>query len=299
MGATRARPLTGGVTAVVAITLVAVAVAAVVAVRAALSTDCVPPIVEGTRVDSAVARLAEAGIDGELLDVVRIASDRPQDAVLEQRSTRCGQATELTVSDGGPVVDRDEVPADLRRLLGEGQDPLRLIATGAGPVFKTDSLVVGDCPAVAAAVDQITDPEYDVLCRPPLEDRLESTMADAVRAWRGYWPGDVVDVDGRTVSSYWGTFWSGGTVVEGWRLRVAVRTSLPGAGDGVSASGRDEEQDLNEAALVVVKVEGPTSSDLALLPPDGVSLVDAGPAPIGLTELRSLAGDLMEVATAG
>lgn len=298
------RPRRSRVTrAVAALVAVGAVAAGAVAVRESLGTDCRPPDVRGLPVDDAVVALESAGVTGAGIEVgVREASDRPQDEVVEQASTACSEPVTLTVSDGGPVVTADDVPDGLLRLLGEDADgPLRQIATAQGLAYKSDARLVGDCPAVEAAAADVSDPEYAVACRPSLGERLDATVADAVRAWRGApGPGVPFDipleapVEGRVVPWYAGTWWGGRTTHDSWRLQAAVTIT----GGEIGTSPDDAlRPDAEEAVLFVVRVRGGAVSDVVLLPPEGLSRADAGPAPVGLTEIRDLADRLLTEAT--
>jgi hypothetical protein len=299
----RRRSVTRTAAAVAAVALVGVVAVGAVAVRESLGTDCRPPDVQGSTLPEARSALQAAGVAADDVGVVaRRASDLPQDVVLDQAATTCTEPVDLIVSDGGPVVGAEDVPEGLVRLLGEeAEGPLRSITTARGTAYKSDALLVGDCPAVEAAVADVTDPEYATACRPDLGQRLATTVSDAVRTWGGDGDGTGAaagphePVAGRLVPWYAGTWWGGRATVNGWRLQAAV--TVTGGDDTGAPPAGAQRPDVEEAVLFVVRVRAGAVSDVVLLPPEGLSRTDAGPPPVDLAGVRDLADALLTEAT--
>jgi hypothetical protein len=277
----------------VAIALVAVALATVgtvVGVREALDTDCAVPDVRGEPQSEAVAELLGAGVDPARVTVTRLADDSPEGVVIRQTDTTCQDPIRLVVSDGGPVVDVDELSAGLQESLAAGPgdvpDVVRRIDTDAGPVYKSDTTMVGDCPAVAEA--EVADPDYTRRCRTPPADALHETVSGVLTSWYAD-GGEVPGVD--VTANDDATAWFGSSDLGGWRLYVAVTTraspewvaaGLPrdevrGGGYAIRRSDDDVE--------VVVYLVRPRRAALQVPPP-----------PVEGEQLDDLARDLLDVA---
>jgi hypothetical protein len=211
--------------ALVLAALAVVALGSVVGVRQALGTDCAVPDVRGLTEEAATADLADSGIDPAGVRVTRLADDSAEGTVLRQTDTTCTQPVRLVVSDGGPVVDVDELSAGLRDLFAAGPgdvpDVVRRVDTDAGPAYKSDATMVGDCPAVAAAADEVADHDYVPRCRTPPADTLRDAVAGALADWyadRGDPPEVTMTADDDA------TAWFGRSDLGGWRLFTAVTT---------------------------------------------------------------------------
>jgi hypothetical protein len=123
--------------------------------------------VRGEPRSEAVAELLGAGVDPARVTVTRLADDSPEGAVIRQTDTTCEDPILLVVSDGGPVVDVDELSAGLQQSLAAGPgdvpDVVRRIDTDAGPVYKSDTTMVGDLPRGGGYAIRRSDHDVEVV----------------------------------------------------------------------------------------------------------------------------------------
>ncbi len=76
----------------------------------------------------------------------------------------------LVMSAGGPVISWDDVPIDLQELIAtqytpDRSEPVLVVETGSGRVYKTDALLFGPCNAVELAQNAFYDRVFDGLCK--------------------------------------------------------------------------------------------------------------------------------------
>lgn len=76
----------------------------------------------------------------------------------------------LVMSAGGPIISWDEVPTDLQELIAtqytpDRSEPVLVVETGSGRVYKTDDLLFGPCDAVELARNALYDRIFDGLCQ--------------------------------------------------------------------------------------------------------------------------------------
>lgn len=267
--------------------------ASVVVVRDVLDTNCSVPEVDGLASGEALDRLVSAGIPRTAVSLERRAGDEPEGTVVERSATTCLSPVRLTVSDGGPAVAVDELSSGLQALLTDGPgdvpDVVRIVETRAGPAFKSDEMMVGDCPAVAAAGGLVDDADYIVRCREPPGQIVADTVSSRIETW--YAGQDAVPHHDVTITED-GTAWFGRSYLGGWRLLTAVTTDaepewvyagLPH--DEVRRSGYKVRRDVGNVQAVVYLVE----------PRDRAARVPR--PPIGGEKLGELAASLVDLAT--
>jgi PASTA domain len=104
-----------------------------------------------------VAEASDSVPEGEVIRQVPAAGTRIDD----------GAGWTLVLSDGGPVVRLEELPAkdrDLAISLGV-RSPIKRFDTAAGPAYKTDQwLFAWNCDAIDAAYRISLDARYDTKC---------------------------------------------------------------------------------------------------------------------------------------
>ncbi len=76
----------------------------------------------------------------------------------------------LVMSAGGPVISWDDVPLDLQELVGtqytpDRSEPVLIVETSSGRVYKTDDLLFGPCNAVELAQNAFYDRAFNGLCQ--------------------------------------------------------------------------------------------------------------------------------------
>jgi hypothetical protein len=270
----------------------ALGVASVVVVRDMLDTDCSVPDVTGLASQEAVDRLESVGIPASAISVERRAGDEPEGTVVDRSATTCRSPVQLIVSDGGPAVAVDDLSSGLQALLADGPgdvpDAVRLVETSAGPAFKSDATMVGDCPAVAAAGGLVEDDDYAVRCRTPPAQILTDTVATMVATW---YPGRD-DVPGHDVTmGDDGDAWYGRTDLGGWRLFTAVTTNAEP--EWVSAGlSRDE---VRGGGYAVSRGVGDVQAVVYLVRPRERT-VEVPRPPIGGEEIDELVVSLVDLA---
>ena len=77
---------------------------------------------------------------------------------------------DLIMSAGGPIISWDDVPIDLQELIAtqytpDRSEPVLVVETGSGRVYKTDDLLFGPCNAVELAQNAFYDRDFDGLCK--------------------------------------------------------------------------------------------------------------------------------------
>jgi hypothetical protein len=286
-GVTRSRPRAAGAAAGLSLAA-ALVLGGAVATRDLLTTDCRVPDVGGLPVASARAALAEVGVAAGKITTSRRAADAAEDSIVEQRSTTCRDPVALVVSDGGPAVSVDDIPPGLRRRLGEHDGPVRRIETAAGVAWKSDEVLLGDCPAVRAAAARVSDSDYVERCRIPPEELIRRTVESSIRRWLQV---SALEVPVVMETAAEGVTWFGSSRVEGWLLYLAVTIDAE-AGWAAGALPPDIRGD----GYAVARGRGGTRVSINLIRPPGPQTVPPRRSPVGSEELDVLAIELLGLA---
>jgi len=152
--------------------------------------------------------------------------DAPAGTVLAQRGGACADPLRLGLSTGGPLVDpADQAPA-AQEALGVDPGPVRVVRLSEGVALQTDTVVVGECPAVDALVAQGTvGDDAAVTCYPAPADAL----VDVVRSGSGFLGGDepvrMLTASSGTSMAESAKGWTADRAGDGWRLTVLVGTT--------------------------------------------------------------------------
>jgi len=291
----------------VGVTALGLVAGGAVAVRAIGDTDCGMPVVVGRSADSAREVLATAEVDAANVTQIRVADAMPQGLVVRQSPSRCSGLVELIVSDGGPVLSAREVPEPYLRLLGdpEGDQLVRRITTPYGDAYKIDEFLVGDCEATRIAVEDVADDDFDVRCRPPLEERLLQVLLSSTTTWWGEPPSGGGGARSGIAENYMGTAWGARLRIDGWELQVDVTISASReAGPGplrkevdLVFDGEAPSDRVRRAVLTVAASSDNVVVNVWLIPPR--TLPSDFEEPATLEELRALVDELLVLAKTG
>ncbi len=135
------------------------------------------PDLVGRDLIEVVDLLRDAGLDSTIVSQARwLANPEIPAGAAFMQSPRAGtevfdiNVVGLVMSAGGPVISWDEVPIDLQELIAtqytpDRSEPVLVIETGSGRVYKTDALLFGPCNAVELAQNAFYDRVFDGLCR--------------------------------------------------------------------------------------------------------------------------------------
>jgi len=136
------------------------------------------PNLVGRDLIEVVDLLRDAGLDSTIVSQARWLAnpDTPAGAAYMQSPPAGTEVFDINVvtlvmSAGGPIIGWDEVPIDLQELIATTQytpdrsEPVLVVETGSGRVYKTDELLFGPCNAVELAQNAFYDRDFDGLCK--------------------------------------------------------------------------------------------------------------------------------------
>lgn len=134
------------------------------------------PQVTGKYLIEVVDLLRDSGLDSTVVSRARwVANAQVGSGVVSSQTPEPGSdvfdinEVDLVISAGGPVISWDDVPMDLQDLVAtnytpDRTEPILIVETSAGRVYKTDSLLFGTCDGVALVRDTFFDRSFDGLC---------------------------------------------------------------------------------------------------------------------------------------
>lgn len=134
------------------------------------------PHLENNDLLTVVNALRNAGLDAAIIGQSRwVADDRfPHGVVITQYPAPGTEVFDnnqvsLLISAGGPVTAWADIPANFREMVEDTfeideSEPVLVVPTASGTVYKTDDLLFGPCTAVALASTFFYDQMFDRVC---------------------------------------------------------------------------------------------------------------------------------------
>lgn len=152
------------------------------------------PELSGMRIEEVRDALGEAGfveelqvprerwVASETVATGQVMSQEPPAGTALAEGNRVG----VVVSSGGPIVRFDSIPADIRSWAAglpgfDPAEPVLLRSTAAGPAYKTDTWLFGECTAVAIAVETFPDSSYGEDCIVRATSTVSGVLPDGTR----------------------------------------------------------------------------------------------------------------------
>lgn len=148
------------------------------------------PDVVGLRIQELSTAMSEAGFTGDSANPRQrwIANATvPEGVIVEQdpapRSVLMDGRLDVVISAGGPVVGFADIPPDVRAWAAtlpgfDSSEPVMIRATAAGPVYKTDTWLFGECEPVALAAETFPDGSYGEDCIVRITTDVSGVMPD-------------------------------------------------------------------------------------------------------------------------